>query len=301
MNDSGGTLRIGVIGVEEGWSSQQLTASVERETGFGVLIDMDRISADLARGTVECDGTNLLELDAIIVKKMGRTYSPQLLDRLEILRFLERRGVRIFSRPESLALAINRLAGTLTLQAGGIPMPATVVTEDVAVAVDAVKRYGKAILKPLYSSKARGMVLVSAEDGDLQQTIEAFRADGNPMIYVQQKVQLNGRDLGLAFLGGEYLATYARVSGGGTWNTTIHHGGKYEPFEPSAEIIELARRAQSLFQLDFTCVDIALTEKEPVVFEVSAFGGFRGLKAANNIHAAELYTRYVVKQMRCRG
>ncbi len=290
--------RIGVVGVEEGWSSRQLVAAVKERTGFGVLIDMDCISADLASGAISCNGMNLLDLDAIIVKKMGREYSPRLLDRLEILRYLEGRGLRIFSRPDSLELTINRLAGTLTLRQGNIPMPATTITENVDLAIAAIKSFGNAILKPLYSSKARGMKPVSADDENLAEKVRAFQSAGNRMIYVQKQVQLNGRDLGLAFLGGNYLATYARVSRGDSWNTTIHDGGKYEPFEPDAETIALAASAQRLFNLDFTCVDVALTGKVPVVFEVSAFGGFRGLKAAHGIDAASLYAEYVLSKLK---
>jgi ribosomal protein S6--L-glutamate ligase len=274
-----------------------LLAAVKQATGYGVLIDMDQISTDLANGSIRSSGASLVELDAIIVKKMGHDYSPRLLDRLEILKYLERGGVRVFSQTASLALAINRLAGTLRLRQGDIPMPATLITEIPELAVDTVRSYGKAILKPLYSSKARGMRLVSADDPDLPERIRAFQANGNQMIYLQQQVQLNGRDLGLAFLGGEYLATYARVSEGEAWSTTTHHGGKYEPFDPDPEIIKLAQKAQDLFDLDFTCVDVAITAGGPVVFEVSAFGGFRGLKAANNIDAATLYTEYVLNEL----
>ena len=100
-----------------------------------------------------------------------------------------------------------------------------------------------------------------------QQIIDAFQA-ANPVMYVQQKADLSGEDLGMVFLNGEYICTYARVSQSGAWNTTIHSGGKYAPFDPSPELIELGRRAQAPFGLTFTTVDIALTPEGPIVFEV---------------------------------
>jgi ribosomal protein S6--L-glutamate ligase len=102
------------------------------------------------------------------------------------------------------------------------------------------------------------------------------------------------RDYGLVFLGGEYLASYARVRAGASWNTTIHSGGFYEAFEPKPEVIELADRAQRLFGLDFTSVDVVVTPGGPLVFEVSAFGGFRGLKEGAGIDPASLYADYVL-------
>jgi len=105
------------------------------------------------------------------------------------------------------------------------------------------------------------------------------------------------KDLGVTFLGGKYLATYARKSGGSSWNTTTNAGGKYVGHEPSREIIALAEKAQSLFDMAFTCVDIAETSEGPIVFEVSAFGGFRGLLDACGIDAAGAYAKHVLENI----
>ena len=55
--------------------------------------------------------------------------------------------------------------------------------------------------------------------------------------------------------------------------------------------------AQEPFGLTFTCVDVAETSPGPVVWEVSAFGGFRGLREARDIDAADLYVRFVLEQI----
>ena len=46
--------------------------------------------------------------------------------------------------------------------------------------------------------------------------------------------------------------------------------------------------------MDFTTVDVALTADGPVVFEVSAFGGFRGASEGAGIDAAALYAEYAL-------
>lgn len=103
--------------------------------------------------------------------------------------------------------------------------------------------------------------------------------------------------LGLAFLGGEFLAAYTRVSGRASWNTTIRAGGKYAPGDPSPEIVALAERAQAPFGLDFTTVDIADTQDGSVVFEVSAFGGFRGVFKGAGVDAAAACADYAIAQL----
>ncbi|MFP4459684.1 MAG: GAK system ATP-grasp enzyme [Candidatus Zixiibacteriota bacterium] len=290
-------MKIGVIGVIGGWSSETLADKFEKKTGTRILVDLGEIYFDSEKSSVFYKNLDLMALDALVVKKAGSFYSPDLLERLEILSYLEEKGLTIFSLPNAIKQCVDRLSCTLILQAGGIPIPPTVITESIDKALDTVKRFGKVVFKPLYTSKARGMEVYTSDDEDLKEKIEDYKNSGNKVLYIQKFLNLPGQDLGMAFLGGKYIATYARVAGKNSWNTTTRSGGKYEPFEPDENLIEIAHKAQSLFGLDFTSVDIVETEDGPMVFEVSAFGGFRGLKSAHGIDAAELYASYVIEKL----
>ena len=290
--------KIGVIGLPGKWSTETLADAVEERTGYRLVIDMGEVSLDLERQRLLFQEQDLCQLDALIVKKISARYNPNTLDRLELLRVAEQAGVRVFSRAENILRLIDRLSCTVTLRNADIPMPATRVTEDVGAAIKAVEDFGSAVFKPLYSTKARGMCVIDAdsEHSKIEREIRAFQAD-NPMMYIQQKIELPGRDLGMVFLDGEYHGSYARVSMDDTWNTTIHSGGKYAAHTPPDAVIELAQRAQALFDMDFTTVDVAETRDGPIVFEVSAFGGFRGALEGIGIDAAGLYTEHVLRQL----
>ena len=287
--------KIAVVGIPGKWSTEALAGALEQRTGFRLVIDMADVAADLTTGQVSAKGVDLCKLDGVVVKKITETYNPNALDRLELLRVVEAAGVRVFSPAVNILRLIDRLACTVTLRNGGIPMPETQVTENIDIALEAVKTFGSAVFKPLYSTKARGMTIIDADqsDADIRKAVAAFQAE-NPMMYIQRKLDLPGQDLGLVFLGGEYHGAYARVAKGDAWNTTIHSGGKYAAFECDPDVIEMARRAQDLFDMDFTTVDVALTDQGPIVFEVSAFGGFRGAKEGIGIDAAGLYADYVL-------
>ena len=287
---------IGVVGIPDGWSSQKL---VEAFTLLGCdthLVDMKHVVLDLDGGKALCGDFDLCTFDALAIKKIGSTYAPDMLDRLAALRYVGGQGPLVCSRPERIKRALDRMSCTVTLRNGGIPMPPTTISEDADAIEHALARYHRAVLKPLYSTKARGMQVIEP-GGDARAQIEAFRDAGNPMMYLQKMMDLPGKDLGLVFLGGVYQGCYARVAHGLSWNTTTHAGGRYESFEPTQDIVALAQRAQDLFGLDFTCVDVAQTGEGPVVFEVSAFGGFRGLWDAKGIDAAGLYARYVLEKL----
>lgn len=288
-------MRIGVVGTVDGWSSEKLADTVQKLTGFRLLVDMDHFSLDFNNREAIYGDTDLTQLDGLIIKKIGARYSPNLLDRLDCLRFLHESGLPVFSAPANIMRVLNRLSCTTSMQQAGIPMPETTVTEDVDTALRTVEKYSQAVFKPLYSSKARGMSLIQAGPG-AREAIANFKRD-NPLMYIQKKIELNGRDLGLAFLGGKYLTTYSRLKQNSSWNTTTLNGGKYAPYEPSPESIAVAEKAQNLFKLDFTCVDVVETANGPVVFEVSAFGGFRGILDACGLDAAELYVNYVLEKL----
>ena len=288
-------MRIAVVGTKGGWSSEYLADAVADVTDERVIVEMDRVRLDLPSGAATFEGRNLAEFDALIVKKIGSRYSPDLLDRLEILRFLESRGLPVFSSAEKILRVLDRLSCTVTLQLASIPMPPTTITEDVDHAVAALAEYGEAVFKPLYTSKGRGMFVLRNEP-EARRIIEDYHREYT-ILYIQKTIDLKDKDLGVVFLGGEYLTTYARRKEGGAWNTSTALGGKYVPFDPPKEIIDLAHRAQEPFGLDFTCVDVALTDEGPFVFEVSAFGGFRGILQARNIDAAAALRDYVIGRL----
>ena len=291
-------LRVGVVGIPGKWSTETLADSLQSRTGFRLLVDMASVATDLNRGRLWHGETELSALDGLVVKKISRKYSPHALDRIELLRIAESAGVRVFSRTASIIRMIDRLGCTVTLRTAGIPVPATTVTEDRNEALHAVRRYGSAVFKPLYSTQGKGMCLIDDTPPEIEilSRIDAFRAN-HPMMYIQEKLDLAGRDFALVFLGGEYLGSYARIAQDGTWNTTRRSGGTYVPHEPAESTIELAAKAQALFEMYFTTVDLASTPDGPVVFEVSAFGGFRGAREGLGIDVASRYADYVVREL----
>lgn len=291
-------LKVAVIGIPGKWSTEVLADNLEQHTGYRLVVDMAKVSLELSSGALLFEGHNLSELDGIVVKKISAEYSPNTIDRLELLRVAEAQGVRVFSGAEQILRLIDRLSCTVTLRNANIPMPKTLITEDVDAAVSAVKSFGSAVFKPLFSTKARGMCVIDAaqEVSQIREQILTFQSQ-NPMMYIQQKLDLCGRDMGLVFLAGNYLGCYARVSQSDSWNTTIHSGGKYELCQPSADIIDMAKRAQAPFNMDFTTVDVAESSEGAIVFEVSAFGGFKGALEGAGIDAAASYSDYVIEQL----
>ncbi len=76
------------------------------------------------------------------------------------------------------------------------------------------------------------------------------------------------------------------------------HGGPANNLKTCIHKRCLARRAQAPFSMDFTTVDVAEIVDGPIVFEVSACGGFLGVKVGISIDAAALCVEHVFSDLR---
>lgn len=289
-------MKIAVIGLKGRWSSEQLVEELSTLGAEASLVEMSEVVFNLKEMKATYKGQDLMGFDAFIIKKLGAEYTPYLYDRLEVLDYLETQGKQFFPAPDKVRRLINRYSCTKELFMGGVTMPDTAVTESPLEAQKVLEDFKAAIVKPLFTSKSRGMIKLESSE-DSQSKLEAFAKEFNT-IYLQKVVKHPGYDLGVCFLGDKYLGTYARVGNKDGWNTTTKEGGHYEKKEPSKEVLDLADKARKIFELDFTCVDVVETQEGPKVFEVSAFGGFKGLKESAGLNLAHEYARYVIEKLR---
>jgi len=176
-------------------------------------------------------------------------------------------------------------------------VPETTITEDVDEAAASVERFGSAVLKPLFTSKGRGMRRLEPSR-ELRSQLESHRDDGLGPFYLQRFVKHPGRDLGVAVLDGRCIGAYWRVAAADHWMTTILSGGRYEKAELDPDTEAIAVRAARHFGLVFTGVDlIEDTDGRFNVLEVSAFGGFRGLLNGCGVDAAPMLAHVVLRQI----
>ena len=288
-------MRIAVIGQPNAWSTERLAAALRRAGAESPVIDLAGCAIRLPERAVYHEGWRLA-VDAAVVKKIGDTVGGWAVrERLQILRHLEASGTPVWSGPDRIEAAVDRARMTVELVRAGLPVPETVITEDVTQAAAAVERFGSAILKPLFTSKGRGMQRLDPSL-DLPRLLARHAVESPGPFYLQRFIKHPGRDLGVAVLDGEYLGAYWRVAGHDQWMTTILAGGRYERATPPDEVIALARRAAGHFGLLFTGVDLVESDEGYRVLEVSAFGGFRGLLDGCGIDAAPLVADVVLRR-----
>jgi tetrahydromethanopterin:alpha-L-glutamate ligase len=288
---------IAVVGQPGAWSTERLANALRAAGAEAIVVDLAACALRLPEPGVWHQGRRL-DVVAAVVKKIGDTAGGWAVrERLQILRHLEASGVPVWSAPDRLEVAVDRYRMTVELVRAGLPVPETVITEDLGEAAATVERFGAAVLKPLFTSKGRGMLRLDAAL-DVPRILERHRAENADPFYLQRFVKHPGRDLGVAVLDGRCLGAYWRIAGDGQWMTTVLSGGRYAPADPPAEALALAERAAQHFGLLFTGVDLIEGDEGFTVLEVSAFGGFRGLLDGCGVDAAPRLAEAVLA--RCR-
>ncbi len=291
-------LSIAIIGVPGAWSSEHLKhalESVESATVTAEIIPVESLVFSVQDNLAYYQSKALTEFDAVVIKKLG-AYRPKILDWLDVLSNMEDKGLPFFSSPKKLRRMISRVGCTLGLSAHEVTMPNTFITESVSEAIEWIEEKKTVVFKPNFSTKAKGMEVIDFTDVSDEWLTNLKKQFG--VLYLQEKMELPGKDLGVVFLGEEYLGTYARVGSKESWNTTTRDGGYYESHEPNEEILALARKARAVFDLDFCCVDVAETPSGYVVFEVSAFGGFSGLYKGAGIDTAAQLSEQIIQRLK---
>jgi ribosomal protein S6--L-glutamate ligase len=289
-------MKVAVIGQPGAWSTERLADALRGAGAEAEVVDLGACSLRLPDPRLFHRGRPLEHLAGAVVKKVGDTADGwPVRERIAFLRHLEAGGVPVLSAPARLETAIDRLGMTVELVRAGLPIPETVVTESAGDAEAAVEMFVAAVIKPLFTSKGRGMRKLGVTDA--RAALAEHHAAGHGPYYLQRFVKHPGRDLGVAVLEGRVLGAYWRRAGADQWMTTIRSGGRYEEAAPPEAALELARRAAAHFGLLFTGVDLMETPDGGfTVLEVSAFGGFRGLLEACGVDAAPLLAETALRR-----
>ncbi len=231
---------------------------------------------------------HLAELDGLIVRTMPAGSLEEIIFRMDVLHRVET-TTRVFNRPRALETAIDKYLCTVRLQAAGLSVPKTHVSQCADSALSGFDELGgDVVIKPLFGSEGRGLLRVQS----LRNATEEFRrleAEGR-VIYQQRFVPNPGCDIRLFVCGDEVIASMRRFAAAGDWRTNVAQGGRAAVFTAPPELTDIAMQAARAVGADIAGVDI-LPDHDGRwwLLEVNGVPGWRSIAAVSGIDiAAEL-------------
>lgn len=291
-------MKIGiVISDPKDWTAQALLASFSRKGIDVFFLDFSELVASIGGDLVlKSCGIDLLDLDCLVVRDLGRRGAIDVSFRFEVLSDLAQKGIPVINPPEAIARAANKFATSRALHDWGVPTPKTVVTTSPDEAEKALQGFGKAVSKPLFGYKGKDILLLkSGDQADLARLRTIVETQG--LVYLQEFIAtatVPPRDIRAFVVDGQTLGAIFRVALPGQWISNLARGGRAEACPLTAELEDLAAKAAEAAGAVYCGVDLLETRHGLSVIEVNGTPSGKGIFEALGIDVTEAIADHVI-------
>ncbi len=282
--------RVGLVVDRIDWHARELMAALRVRGIETVPVRLPRCGfATQTASGLHIDGFNDTLPDAVIVRTMsGGTFEAVTL-RLGVLHALRELGVPVWNDARAIERCVDKSMTSFLLSRAGIATPATWATESYEEARAIVQRAaadGPLVLKPLFGSQGRGLMLIRRPE-DLPQTEQA----AGRVFYLQRFIgaERGGyHDFRVLVVQGRIVAAMQRHSS--HWITNIKRGGRPVAVAVNDELKALALRAAKAVGAAFVGVDIIYgADMRPAVLEVNSMPAWSGLQKVTAVNIASVF------------
>ncbi len=242
----------------------------------------------------------------VFIPRIGRTFTRQ---GIVILKHLEAMGIPTTLSSEGLLLSRNKFLTYQVLARNKIPIPNTVLITNPHQLEQQLKNFKHPVVIKLLDSYAGLGVIRSNNLQATKEIIEAlFIQNPNTMVIVQEFLHSNApekekshqyEDIRLFVIEDRVIAAMKRVARTRTeWRTNFSRGGQTTAYNPTEEENFLALKAATLLKLEIAGVDIIKSRKGPVVLEINACPGWKGLQNTTKKNIAREIVNYALKKIK---
>jgi tetrahydromethanopterin:alpha-L-glutamate ligase len=283
------TTRIGIALTDpDDWTAAAFVKNIERRGAQAVALNLAQLSASLSPATfsVYDARSQIVELDALIVRDVGISFALEEISfKFDLIRQFET-GIPVMNTSAAIQNAANKFYSFFLFQRAKLPIPRTTVTAELDVALNAINGWGNAIVKPIFGSQGKGIVMLTEDEPNVSSRLEGL-LNKRGVLYIQEFVPNPGRDIRVFVVGEEALGAMYRVSLEGSVVSNLSQGGRPVTCELTEELRDLAVRATKAVGADFAGVDLIEGEVGLLVLEVNGTPSGRGINQACGIDVTE--------------
>jgi tetrahydromethanopterin:alpha-L-glutamate ligase len=293
---------VGLVIDHPDWHARELIGALTARGVETVPVRLHRCGIATGSDTgLHIDGLGKAVPDALVVRTMsGGTFEAVTL-RLGVLHALRELGATVWNDARTIERCVDKSMTSFLLARAGIATPATWATESYEQAYAIVEREaadGPLVLKPLFGSQGRGLMLIR-KPADLPQAEQA----AGRVFYLQRFIGAERHDgyhdFRLLVVQGRVVAAMRRHSS--HWITNIKRGGRPVAVAVNEEMKTLALRAAAAVGANFVGVDILYgTDERPVVLEVNSMPAWSGLQRVTPISIASVFADALTAELATR-
>ncbi|WP_338603663.1 RimK family alpha-L-glutamate ligase [Sulfolobus tengchongensis] len=281
-------------------ASKQLLLEIKNRNHNAYYIRISKLNAEITENGIEFTYSGKrVDIDGGLIRNLGFiSTTEQFIKRFDVLRELERNGVVLMNRPDSILLARDKFASLMRMKRAGIPVPNTALVEDPFEVMRLVDKWGEVVIKPVVGSLGLGSVKVS--DPDIAFRVAKAILSINQPVYVQKYVKKPDRDIRVIVIGDRVLGSIYRISRSG-WKTNIAQGAIAQVLIPNAELEEISLKSVKVLGLDYAGIDIIEDVEEGggyKIIEVNAAPLWNGFESATNINPAKYIVEHLIEKIK---
>jgi RimK family alpha-L-glutamate ligase len=291
-------LKIGIVTRNmEAWSSTQLRDELTKRNIPYVCFTFPRLIAQIGyKPYFKAANVNLLEeLDALVIRPIGRGSLEELVFRMDILYKLERLGFYVINPPEAIEHCVDKYDILAILEDNGVPVPRTAATESLSEALKAFAELGgDVVVKPIFGS--RGMGATRVVDSEIASTVFKAITFHHGVIYLQEFVPHGHSDIRAFVIGGHVVAAMRRVAE--SWKTNYSQGARPAPITLDPALEELAVKSAKAVGCKIAGVDILEGPNGPMIVDVNSQPGWKGLQLVTKVNIANKIVSFVLSELK---
>ncbi len=286
----------------EAWSSTQVRDALTKHGISYVCFTFPKLVAQLGCKPyfrvkdVNLQDVHLLEdMDALIIRPIGRGSLEELVFRMDMLYKLEREGFYVINPAEAIEHCVDKYDILSILEDNGVPVPRTFATESANEAVRAFEELGgDVVVKPLFGS--RGIGATRVVDKEIANTIFKAITFQHGVIYLQEFVPHGHSDIRAFVVDDHVIAAMRREADG--WKTNYSQGARPAPTTLSKEFEELAVKASKSVGCKIAGVDILEGPDGPKICDVNSQPGWKGLQMVTKVNIAEEIVKFMLSELK---
>ena len=291
-------IKIGVITRNnDAWCSTQLRRALEKSNVSPAFLGFRDLVARVGlRPEVTARDTNVItDLNALIIRPIGRGSLEEIIFRMDLLHRLQRSGLPIVNPPLSIERSVDKYHTLALFEEHGLPVPQTVVTESLEEAIKGFNDLGgDVVIKPLFGSRGIGSARVS--DRDVAERLFRAILFYHGVLYLQKFIAHGDSDIRAFIVGDRVVAAMHRVAP--NWKTNVSLGARPVAFDCPEEMERLAVGASEILGCKIAGVDILESDNGPVIIELNSQPGWRGLQTVAAIDIADEIVKFVISEIK---
>jgi ribosomal protein S6--L-glutamate ligase len=205
-------------------------------------------------------------------------------------------GVFSTARSLSITRARNKVRTLQIMARKGIPIPETLFSINPNNIGEQIRLLGGAPVIIKIQEGAQGMGVILAESQkSAKSIIDTFYKMDTSILLQRYVEEANGEDIRIIVVGNKVIASMKRSSEVGEFRSNVHRGGNTQAVEITQREKYIALNATKYLGLGVSGVDLMRSKNGPVLLEVNASPGLKGIEGATGVNVAKHIIQFVEK------